>query len=522
MVVKVDPGIFTKGGSFNANQFIEPRDDELKAQYENDYLGTNVFQGAYKEKQSQLSFDILKQLATKVAPISAIINTRITQVGAFTSQSRFNDNALGFKIKPINPEKDVTEDMEKEILELEKFILNCGFSDSKSRDSFDTFIRKIVRDSLTLDQVNFEIIRDDDDKPFEFYAVDASTIRAATDDYTPDDELVPEDGEELSDEDEAKYVQVIEGKVTAWFTEDELAFSVRNPRTDVNIQPYGLSEIELIMKQLSSYLEAEDYNMRFFQQGGMTKGILNIKEDPNGISGQRGLESFKRQWRTQVTGQQGAWKIPIFQLPGNLEFINIGTQNGDIVFEKWINYLINISCAVYQIDPAEINFPNNGGVGGKGSSLFDGQNDKVESSKDKGLYPLLQFLENMINHYLISDFSDEYVFTFIGMDKESEESRLRNDQIEVSNFKTVNEKRQERGLEPLDHGDIILSPYYTQAMSMGGQGGGDNGEMFSIYGDDEDGDLETEDENDIDEDLNADFTVGNIPMEKSFLFKEIK
>lgn len=105
-----------------------------------------------------------------------------------------------------------------------------------------------------------------------------------------------------------------------------------------------------------------------------------------------------------MTGQKGAWKIPVFTLPGELEFINIAQSGGEMVFEKWINYLINIICAVYKIDPAEINFPNNGGVGGKGSSLFSGDKDKVDQSKAKGLLPLLQYIENVINKYIISRF----------------------------------------------------------------------------------------------------------------------
>lgn len=514
IVVKAEKGIFSKGGSYNANQFLDNKEEELKAEYEYDFLGTNAFAGSYKEKTSPLSFEILKNLSTKVAPISAIINTRINQVGAFTSQSRYKNNGVGFSIKSKDPDKEIDDETQKKILELERFILNCGFSKSKKRDSFDTFIRKITRDSLTLDQVNFEIVRDEDGKPFEFYAVDASTIRAATEEYQPKDDGL----DESKENEEVEYIQLVDGKVVAWFTDDELAFAIRNPRTDIGMQPYGLSEIETITKQLASYLEAEDYNMRFFQQGGMTKGILNIKEDPNGISGARGLESFKRQWRTQVTGQQGAWKIPVLQLPGELEFINIQQSGGEMVFEKWVNYLINISCAVYQIDPAEINFPNNGGAGGKGNSLFQGQSDKINASKDKGLIPLLQFIQNTINKFLISDFSDEFTFVFEGLDIEDESKKLQIDRDEVNTYKTVNEKRIEKGMDTIEGGDVILNPYYMQStLSSGGSSD------FDIFDDEEDEYNDSEDydndSEDIFEDYKGDITVSNMPVAKSILFK---
>ena len=143
-----------------------------------------------------------------------------------------------------------------------------------------------------------------------------------------------------------------------------------------------------------------------------------------------------------------------------------------MVFEKWVNYLINISCAVYRIDPAEINFPNNGGVGGNGGGIFEGSNQaKYQNSRDKGLYPLLQFIENIINKYIVSQFNNDYVFKFVGLNEKSEEERLQIDKDRVATYITVNELRKEQGLKPLEAGDIILNPYYLQAMQAGGGGG---------------------------------------------------
>lgn len=465
------PGIFNRGGSDNANR-LKTKYEE-KAHYESDTYDSFVYSGEYKERQSHLSYDLLKSISEKVAPVSAIISTRVEQVGQFTSPSRYKDNGLGFRVKLKDSGAEPTEEQQEKAQEIEDFIYSCGFGKNEDKDDFDTFIRKFIRDSLTYDQGNFEKIRDINGKLAGFVAVDAATIRSATEEYKPSSDLgEPEEGEEIS------YVQVIEDRVVAWFTNKELAFSIRNPRTDINSQPYGLSEIEQILKQLSSYLDTEEYNMRFFRQGGMAKGILNIKENPNGVSNQQGLESFKRQWRTQVSGQKGAWKIPVFQLPGDLEFINIAQSGGEMVFEKWINYLINVSCAVYKIDPAEINFPNNGGVGGNGGGVFESSNsEKYKQSKSKGLIPLLQFVQNVINKHIISEFGDEYIFVFEGVNEKSEEEIINIDKERAATFMTVNEIREERGMHPLEGGDIILNPYFLQA-SQGGDGFDFGDEMF--------------------------------------------
>ena len=458
----------SKGGSFNANQFV-PR-------IERSYYNTSptfddfVMQGDYKEKNTQLSFELLNRVSKQVAPIAAVISTRIDQVGAFTSRSRFATNGVGFKVKLRNNNEEPTEEQLKTINKIESFIENCGTYKDPERDDFDTFIRKILRDSLTYDQVNFELEYDITGEYLQaFEAVDASTIKPTLEDYSMEDSIFeddvnPREGEDIS------FVQVIDNKIVAGFTADEMAFAVRNPSTDVNIQPYGMPEIENIVRQLSSYLEAEDYNMRFFQQGGMTKGILNIKGEKGGPApgDRQTLESFKRQWRTQVTGQKGAWKIPVFTLPGELEFINIAQSGGEMVFEKWINYLINIISAAYKIDPAEINFPNNGGVGGKGSSLFSGDKDKIEQSKSKGLLPLLQFVENTINKYIVNKFNvdDEYVFVFDGLDNESESEQVELAKKKSESYMTINEVRAEKGLSPIDGGDIIANAYFLQAMQL--------------------------------------------------------
>ena len=211
------------------------------------------------------------------------------------------------------------------------------------------------------------------------------------------------------------------------------------------------------------------------------------------------LESFKRQWRAQVTGLTGAWKTPVLQVPSGIEYINVSQSNREMEFEKWMNYLINIVCAVYQIDPAEVNFPNNGGVAGNGGSVFEGSNEaKLKNSKDKGLRPLLRFIESMINKHIISEFSDEYVFNFVGIDDKTEEEQIELDMKKVKSYKTINELRAEKGLDSLGkEGDVILDAswinYKSQmAMAQGEMGGAE--EMFDEGADSESEELTEGDE----------------------------
>lgn len=410
----------------------------------------------YKEKPSSLTYDTLNRMATRNSVIASIITTRVNQVSSFTQPARFTKDGVGFEITLRNPKAKPTKEQKQQMLAIETFIENCGYDYNPARDSFDTLIRKIVRDALTYDQMTFEIVPDRLGRPAEILAVDASTIRAASieiegkDYYNPTDYLNPNG---------VKWVQIINGQVAAEFTGSELAFSVRNPRTDVNTQPYGVSELETLVHQVTSHLWAEEYNSRYFSQGGTTKGILNLKGQ--NISREQ-LEGFRRQWTAQVAGVTGAWKTPVVSVDG-LEYINVSQSNREMEYELWMNYLINICCAVYQIDPAEINFPNRGGSSGSGGGLGEGGiEDRLKNSKDKGLRPLLRFIEDTINRHIVRRFSNEFSFNFVGLDPDSEASKQAVSDKQVRTYKTINEVRKEHDLDPIEGGDIILDQIYTQ------------------------------------------------------------
>ena len=445
---------------------------DTKAYYENPIRMAQSMD--YKDKPTSLSYNILYQMSVKNSVIAAVLNTRINQISTFTKPSRFSPDGIGFQIKLRDPLAVPTDEQQDMFRALETFLENCGYNRDNSRDDFDTFIRKIVRDSLTYDQLCFEIVPDRRGRPAEILAVDASTIRAASENYNGETFWgnVPKNSSEP-----IKWVQVVDGSVVSWFTANELAFGVRNPRSNINMQPYGFSELEMLIQQITSHLYAEEYNAKYFSQGGTTKGIINIKSDPNGIGNKEQLESFKRQWRAQVNGMTGAWKTPVLQVPDGIEYISVNQSNRDMEYSQWVNYLINIVCAVFLIDPAEVNFSNNGGAAAQSSVFETSQEQKLKHSRDKGLKPLLRFIEAIINKHVISRFSQDYVFCFTGLDEKSEGEKAELDSKYIKTWKTINEIRREHGEKPLEYGDVILDASYlnyiqqkemAEAQGMGG------------------------------------------------------
>lgn len=458
-----------------------------------DPLGIQFAMG-YKDRRFSLTYDTLKRIPQQLSVIAAIIQTRCNQVASFSVPYRLT-KSLGFVVKHKNPARLTTKGEREFIQSMEQFIYNCGADKPNphspySRDDFETFLKKIVRDSLMYDQSCVEIVPNRSGLPYEFMAVDASTIRIAASnldlDYStavkhaqmarfgqsspfinPTFQNVGMPYQTLKTRnpdlhDLPAFVQVVNGQIRNVYNKNELAFGVRNPRTDIYIQGYGYSELEQLITIITSHLFAEEYNRRFFMQGSAPKGLLNFKGD-NFTPDQ--LEGLKRQWRANVEGVENAWRTPIFQAENGVEWIPLHQSNQEMEYSMWMEYLLKITCAVYLIDPAELNFDMHGGV--QQTPLFESSQEwKLKASRDRGLKPMLRFLAKMINDNIVAKIDDQFMFDFQGLDEltEQEKHELRKEQ--VSTYMTLNEIRRAEDLPDVPDGDIILNPTYTTAQQQ--------------------------------------------------------
>lgn len=449
----------------------------------------------YKDRRYSVTYDTLKRISQQLSIISAIINTRSAQVAQFAQPYRWT-KSLGFIIRHKDPDHSTTPAELAFIKELEQFVLNCGRAEKNpysrvERDDFETFLRKIVRDSLTYDQCTFETIPDRIGLPFEFYATDASTIRFASDDryvgvnasYTQREGFVPsvparftglyegrEYGTSTADGQRVQYVQIINGQIENIFGRNDLAFGVRNPRTDIYIQGYGYGELEQLITIVTAHLNAEEYNRKFFTQGSAPKGLLNMKGD-NWTPEQ--LEAFRRHWMAQVSGVENSWKTPILQSEG-IEWIDLNKSNSEMEFGKWMEYLIKIACGVFLIDPAELNFDMHGGV--QQTPLFESSQEwKLKASRDRGLKPLLRFIAKLLNKHLIDQIDDHFTLEFVGLDEMSEQEKHEMLVEQISSYMTLNEARRSLDLPDLPGGDVPMNPVYMQALEAQGLSASDDG-----------------------------------------------
>lgn len=426
--------------------------------YANPVMETMSMNPGFKTKPSvRGSHDlhaILKKYSANNIILNTIINTRANQVSLYCRPARYSEQGVGYRVRLKDINEDETRNDKAQIRRIEQFLENTGTEHSVSRDTLTGFVKKMVRDTYRYDQVNFEKVFDKDGRLVRMTMVDASTIFIATDAKGKPIKNGP------------KYVQVIDNQIRAKFHENELAFAIRNPRTDIEVGGYGLSELEIALKQFIAHDNTETFNDRFFSHGGTTRGVLQIKTTQD--QSQHALDIFRREWRNSLSGINGSWQIPVISAE-DVKFVNMTPSGRDMEFEKWLNYLINVITALYGIDPSEINFPNNGGAtGGKGGALNEGNaKDKFQASQNKGLQPLLRFIEETINTHIISEFSDRYVFQFVGGDAETELEKIKVLAEKTKVAMTVNEARRELGL-PGDvmGGDVIMNGVHIQRLGQ--------------------------------------------------------
>jgi hypothetical protein len=414
----------------------------------------------YREKPSDLTFAAVEQVATAVPVIADVIRVRATQVQTFC-QRPDDRHSPGFRVRLKDRTARVTKKAEKRATELEEILLHCGYGDRPSGVSLREFCGMFVKDSLTYDQSTFEIIPDRSGRPSYMAIVDPSTIRL----------LDPSARGEAT---EPFAVQVIQGVIVTDFLPNELAFCVRNPRSGIRTFGYGQSEIETLVREITGFLWGIEYNRRYFSQGSATKGILNLK----GTIPDKHMQAFRRQWYSQLSGVHNAWKTPIMNAD-DIQWISMQMSSKDMEMSAWMDFLIKVVCARFQIAPEEINFS----YGNTGQSAAMGNvsvEEKLKASRDLGLRPLVQFFFESINRNFLSRIDPDYEVVPVNLDSKGADAEIELLGKQQKLYLTVNEAREQVGLEPLPDklGEVILDPTWLQwAQSQDMGDGGDGGDM---------------------------------------------
>lgn len=419
----------------------------------------------FKDSKGVLSFSVLRRMGD-IHIVKSIVSTRVEQIMNFMDFSE-DEQKEGFTIRKKKSlfstgDEKLTNEDKKKISKIVDFLEKGGWTDKWDNvDSLQEFVSKIMSDSLTLDQLAFEMVRNRMWELQKFRAVDASLIRFL-------DSVDPRQREGFEQYrfkgHLPRYCMVWEEmilhnpitKEPILYYPWELGFGIRNKTSDVRRNGYGVSELETLVNIITWILWGFSYNANFFSQGSQPKGFINIK-NPN-ISNST-LQEFRQAWTQTMAGVYNSHRTPVIN-GIDLEWVDLQKlSNRDMEFNEWIKFLIIMTCSVYRIDPSELgfNFKESQQIFGQ-----DGQRERLKHSREKGLKPLLIFLQGIITKYIVSELDENYEFVFTGIEVEDEEAQVKLDSEKLSSgmvsMQDIFKKYNGRDFDP--EKDIILNQVY--------------------------------------------------------------
>ena len=433
--------------------------------------------GLFKPKINFLSPLVLQQVSRKNSIVASVIDLRGNQVAAACKKpiDRFD---VGFKFTPKNAE--IKPDPEL-IAKAEEFIINCGLkSDRPTEDrmTFDQWGYMVARDFQLYGHAAVEKVRTLDGALHSFLPLPGESIFYADKDVktgdiqkladahkaTYDDSMVQvaNQNSEKSD-DKIKYIQVLEGRAVEGFTEEELTFARYVLESDIALNGYCIGPLERAIGAIISHLQIENHQKQFFTHGTASKGVLVIRGDvsPNTLKG------LQQQWNNQLTGPTNAWRTPILAGIEGADWLSLTASNRDMEYAAWQDYVLRVMFSCFAVDPEEVGF----GYLSKGTeqrSMGESSNEwKITASRDRGLRPLLNRISAIINEEILpaynEEFSQNYDFSFVGLDAETRSEELSRQQVETTIYTSLDEAREESEKKPLDFGGkMIMNPLYLQ------------------------------------------------------------
>lgn len=419
----------------------------------------------FKDSKGVLSFSVLRRMGD-IHIVKSIVSTRVEQIMNFMDFSE-DEQKEGFTIRKKKSlfstgDEKLTNEDKKKISKIVDFLEKGGWTDKWDNvDSLQEFVSKIMSDSLTLDQLAFEMVRNRMWELQKFRAVDASLIRFL-------DSVDPRQREGFE---QYRFKGHLPRYCMVWdemilhnpITKEpilyypwELGFGIRNKTSDVRRNGYGVSELETLVEIITWILWGLTYNGNFFKNGSQPKGFINIK-NPN-ISNST-LQEFRQAWTQTMVGVNQSHRTPVIN-GIDLEWIDLQKlSNRDMEFNEWTKFLIIMACSVYRIDPSELgfNFKESQQIFGQ-----DGQRERLKHSREKGLKPLLIFLQGVITKYIVSELDENYEFAFTGIEVEDEEAQVKLDSEKLSSgmvaMQDIFKKYNGRDFDP--EKDIILNQVY--------------------------------------------------------------
>jgi hypothetical protein len=415
----------------------------------------------YKHKMSRLTNKTLKEVSIRDWLVSSIIQARVDTLLRF-SRPEHKRHEMGFRVVKKDHNAEYTSDELAEIASLEDFMYHCGRKEGtpvEDRMLFGEFLKLIVRDALTFGHIAIEKVKTRKGGLHRFRPLPAENIylinkrmsreqieqqnKASHQTYgQPKSNNDPKNEQQVNsvENDYYKYVQMSYNmQPLSHFGDEDLIFKNFNPQNFADSNGYCYSPLELAIINVTNHLNVENYNANFFTHGYAARGVLHLK----GTVTQGQLMNFRRQFYNTISGTQHAWRTPIVAGLDEVQWVPMSGSAKEMEYINFNNHLMRIVCSMFQIDPVELGLDYLVSANGKSPAQQSNNEYKIAYSRERGLYPILMFVEDFVNGELFpaidKSLAEKYRFIFTGYTDETPQTEIAQMQAEMTVFKSMND-----------------------------------------------------------------------------------
>ena len=228
----------------------------------------------------------------------------------------------------------------------------------------------------------------------------------------------------------AAYQQVIKGIPVADFTPQDLYYRPHEVRAH---KIYGYSKVEQVITTVNIALRRQIYQLQYYTDGTKPDLIFSV---PEGWSTKQTKE-VSDWWKSEMSGNTKNRAAGAF-LPFGVKPIDTKENALKDMFDEW---LARIICYCFSVPPQALVKEQNRSVG----------ETQKDMSKEEGLMPLMKFQKGVMDG-ILADFFGAPDLQFSWLQEVAtnpvEQAAVDKSDIEAG-IRTVNEVREERGLEPI-------------------------------------------------------------------------
>lgn len=437
-----------------------------------DQQGNNHF--LTKNKISRISPRTLREISMRDWLVNTILQIRCDTVLRF-SRPQEKKYDMGFKVFKTDTSSPMTKEDIENIKIIEDYIYHCGRTDGTPRGQemlFSEFLKLVTWDALTHGHVAVEKILTRKKSLHRFRPLPSETIfrinpkinrqtidsqaKAAFDLYSKkrsDNDPVGDGEHTQPDIEYFKYIQMsADNRAMMPFGDEEMVFRLFNPKNFPDSNGYAISMVEQAIIMITNHLNVESYNANYFTHGYAARGILHLK----GTVTQNTLGAFRRQFYNTISGANNAWRTPIVAGLDDVQWIPMSGSAKEMEYINFNSHIMRSICAQFQIDPIEVGLDYLTTANGRAASQAKESGQfKITYSRERGLIPILMFVEDLINEDILpsldKELSDKYKFKFVGYTDDTAQTDISLRQAQMTVFASMNDLLKNEDKQPIDH-----------------------------------------------------------------------